>query len=62
MKGARTAHSKQIVPGSEVTVVEKMKRCPKCGRIMMDERVKTGRNWQVIWHCLCGFKEVENGR
>lgn len=41
-KGARTVHSRQIALGSEVTVVEKMKRCPKCGRIMMDERIKTG--------------------
>lgn len=43
-------------------MLEKMKRCPKCGRIMMDERIKSGRNWQVVWHCLCGHEEVENGR
>ena len=37
-----------------------IKHCPKCNRIMIDERVKSGRNWQIIWHCLCGHTEIEN--
>ena len=37
-----------------------MKHCPKCNRIMIDERVKSGHNWQIIWHCLCGHTEIEN--
>ena len=36
-----------------------LKKCPKCGRFMVDEHVKSGRNWQIIWHCLCGYQEVE---
>lgn len=36
----------------------KMKRCPKCGRIMMNEQIKSGRRWQVIWHCICGHDEA----
>ncbi len=36
-----------------------MKHCPKCKRIMIDEHIKSGRNWQVIWHCLCGYRETE---
>jgi len=36
-----------------------MKKCPKCGRIMIDEKLKSGHKWQTIWHCLCGHSEVE---
>lgn len=36
-----------------------LKRCPKCRRFMVDEHIKTGRNWQTIWHCLCGHTEVD---
>ena len=46
-------------PLQEVTKMDELKKCPKCGRIMMDERIRTGRGWQVIWRCPCGHKEVE---
>lgn len=38
-----------------------LKKCPKCGRIMMDDWVLSGRKWQVVWHCLCGHTETEEG-
>lgn len=39
--------------------MNELKKCPKCGRFMIDESIKTGRKWQIIWHCLCGYKAVE---
>ncbi len=38
-----------------------LKKCPKCGRFMVDESVKSGQRWQIIWHCLCGHVEKEEG-
>lgn len=39
--------------------MNELKKCPKCGRFMVDERIKTGKKWQIVWHCLCGHEEVE---
>lgn len=46
---------RRIADGSEGS----MKKCPKCGRLMVDEKMKSGRKWQIVWHCLCGHSEVD---
>lgn len=36
-----------------------LKKCPKCGRFMMDENIKTADGWIIRWYCLCGYQEDE---
>lgn len=37
-----------------------LKKCPKCGRLMMDYSVHIhGNRWKIKWYCLCGYQEEE---
>lgn len=37
-----------------------LKKCPKCGRFMMDDSVHIqGDKWKIRWRCLCGHVEEE---
>ena len=36
-----------------------LKYCPKCGRIMIDETIKSVGGYIIRWHCLCGHMEEE---
>lgn len=37
-----------------------LKKCPKCGRFMMDDSVHVqGDKWKIRWYCLCGYQVEE---
>lgn len=48
-----------VYPATRLMKKDTMKHCPKCKRIMVEEIIKSGRKWQIVWHCLCGHSEVD---
>lgn len=37
-----------------------LKKCPKCGRFLMDDSTRLqGGKWKIRWWCLCGYQEEE---
>ena len=37
-----------------------LKKCPKCGRFMMDDSMRIQGGWKIRWYCLCGYQMEED--